>query len=103
MGPTREKINFSILNIHLFIWRKRERETQTQHMGEGQREVDRIPSRLSTEPDVGLELPNSEIMTWAETKNPTLSHLSHPAPQMLVFAREEEEKHKRGAYHSTSL
>ena len=43
-------------------------------MGEGhrERERERIPSRLlnvSTEPDMGLELTNHEVMTSAEIKS----------------------------------
>ena len=44
----------------------RERERASERVGEGHRERERIPSRLgavSTEPDVGLEATNSEIMT----------------------------------------
>ena len=40
--------------------------------GERERERERIPSRLctvSTEPEVGLELTNGELMTQAETKS----------------------------------
>ena len=50
--------------VYLFVLR----ETETVGVGEGQRERgrERIPSRLhttSTEPDVGFELTNREIMT----------------------------------------
>ena len=38
---------------------------------------------VSTEPDVGLELMNREIMTWASR---TLNRLSHPgAPKVTHF------------------
>ena len=43
-----------------------ERERERMQAGEGQREEDRIRSRLcadSSEPNVGLELTNQEIMT----------------------------------------
>ena len=59
--------------------------------GDGQRERERprIASRLpavSTEPVVGLELANCEIMTRANTKSQTLNPLSHPgAPQVYHF------------------
>ena len=46
--------------------------------GEGQREEERIPSRLhavSTEPDVVLSLTNQETMTWAKIKSWMLGHL----------------------------
>ena len=42
------------------------RESETAQVGEGQRERERIASRLctvSTEPHAGLELTNHEIMT----------------------------------------
>ena len=48
-----------------------------------------IPSRLRTasvEPDVGLKLTNSEIMTGAKTKSPWPDRLSHPgAPSVPSF------------------
>ena len=46
--------------------RERDRETERALTGEGQREREGIPSRLhtiNTEPDVGPELTNCEIMT----------------------------------------
>ena len=50
---------------------------------------ERIPGRLSTvsmELDVGLELTNHEIMTWAEIKSWMLNQLSHPgAPHIWPF------------------
>ena len=49
--------------------------------GQGQREErKRILSRLcavSTDPDMGLEPMNCDIMIWAETKSQTLNCLSH--------------------------
>ena len=48
--------------MYLFILRERERESA----GGAKREGERIPSRLSvvsTEPDVGLDPTNQEIMT----------------------------------------
>ena len=61
----------------------RERVSGWAQAEEGQREGDRIPSRLHiirAEPDMGLELTNGEIMTGAETKSRMLNQLSHPAP-----------------------
>ena len=54
-----------------------ERERERENMNEvGQRERgERIPSRfhtVSTKPDVGLELTNINVMTWAEIKSQTL-------------------------------
>ena len=59
-------------------------ETERQNMSRGgaEREGDsRIQSRLwavSTEPNVGLELTNREIMTWSEVGSQMLNRLSHP-------------------------
>ena len=59
--------------------------------GGAEREGERIPSRLhtaSTEPDVGLEPINCEMMTSAETNSRTLNRRSHPgAPnhQHILF------------------
>ena len=67
-----------------------ERERGKAWAGEGQRGRERIPSRLhavSTDPDVGLESTNHEIMTWAEIKSQRLNWLSHPGtPMTNVFA-----------------
>ena len=49
--------------------------------GQGERERERIPSRVHTvsiEPNVELKPMNHETMTWAETKSWTLNQLSHP-------------------------
>ena len=52
----------------MFVYFEREHE-----QGRGsEKGRERIPSRLcaaSTEPDIGLELKNCEIMTWAENKS----------------------------------
>ena len=59
-----------------------------QGKGKRERKEERIPSRLhavSTEPDVGLELTNHEIMTWAEIKSLTLNQLSHPGAPVLTI------------------
>ena len=49
----------------------------------------RIPSRLhidSTEPDMGLNPTNCEIMTRAKIKSRMLNQLSHPgAPILCIF------------------
>ena len=68
-------------------------------MGEGQREGDtesETGSRLravSTEPDAGLELTDSEIVTWAEvqrsinwaTQAPQLNHLETDGMIKLIM------------------
>ena len=49
--------------------------------GGAERGRERTPSRLctvSTEPSVGLELTNREIMIWAKIKSQTLNRLGHP-------------------------
>ena len=60
---------------------ERERERGTSASGGGaERGGQRIPSRLcadSSEPDVGLELRNREIVTQAKVRQ-TLNQLSHP-------------------------
>ena len=58
--------------------------------GAGQRK--RVPSRLctaSTEPDMGLDLMNHEIMTWAKIKSLRLNWLSHPSTLRYIFALTE--------------
>ena len=60
-----------LIFFNLFIF-ERERERERERVGERQREGDmksNAGSRLQavgTEPDVGLQPTNSEIMTWAE-------------------------------------
>ena len=62
------KKNF-FLHLFIYVW---ETERDRAQVGEGQREKEtesKAGSRLqavSTEPDVGLELTNREIMTWAK-------------------------------------
>ena len=66
---------------------ERDREhKQARNRGRGWGE--RIRSRLhaaSTEPDVGLELTNFEIVTRAEIKSPMLNQLSHPGPPAGIY------------------
>ena len=49
---------FFFFNVYLFILRERERERENAHMqvGEGQRQNPIAGSRLSAEPDMGLDL-----------------------------------------------
>ena len=52
----------------------------THTAGDGGAGEERIPSRLwavSAEPDMGLNLTNCRIMTWAENKSQMLNWLSH--------------------------
>ena len=59
---------FTYLLIYTYFW-ERERESALEWGKGRERKGERIWSRLyadSREPDVGLELMNSEIMTWAE-------------------------------------
>ena len=65
-----------------FFW---EREIED----EWERGKETIPSRLCAigmEPDLGLDLMNREIMTWAEIKSRTFNWLSHPdAPNPAIL------------------
>ena len=55
--------------------------------GEGQRErILEADSLLSVEPDEGLDIKTTEIMTWAEARSWTYNQLSHPGtPQNTVL------------------
>ena len=81
---------------------------ERERAGEGQREREgkRIPSRLCTvspESNVGLNLTNHEIMTWAEIQSWTLNWPSHPGALgiyfkfMYLFLREREHEQRRGS------
>ena len=62
--------------------RERERERENIKRGGAERRGrQRIPSRLhavSTEPNVGLDPTNHEVMTGAETESQRLNRWSHP-------------------------
>ena len=80
-----KKIFFS---IYLFF----ERHRETEHkLGRGrERRSHRIRSRLqavSTEPDVGLELTNREIMTWAKVGRLTTEPPRCPKPSILEILK----------------
>ena len=50
----------------MFIYSERETASTQAREGQRERERERVPSRLhvvSTEPDIGLDLTNQEIMT----------------------------------------
>ena len=69
------------------IYSERERERERTSRGGAERGRQRILSRLcavSTEPDVGLEPTNREMMTQAEIKSQTLNPLSHPGVLNVV-------------------
>ena len=74
--------------MFLFIF---ERETEHEWRRGRKREEDtdaEAASRLwdvSTEPDVGLELLNHEIMTWAEVRHNQLSHPGTPTKQIFLI------------------
>ena len=58
-----------------------ERESTNEGGEESESRGERIPSRISivsTKSDVGLELTNCEIITWAKIKNQMFNQLSHP-------------------------
>ena len=61
---------------------------------------DRIPSRFCTgsaDPDPGLDLTNSEIMTAAKTKSWSFNGLSHPgALKQTLNYREQTDGYHRG-------
>ena len=77
---------FFFFNVYLFL-RDRERESKQGRGGE-EREGDtesEACSRLqavSTEPDTGLELPNCEVMTWAEVG--CVTDWATQVPRLLV-------------------
>ena len=59
----------------------------------------RIPSRLSavsTEPNIGLDPMNHEIMTWAEIKSWTLYWLSRPGHILFVRRKSLSPSHIQG-------
>ena len=65
-GQSRFDRFYLFIYLFLFILRERERERERDRWGDSEREGERIPSRLcavSTEPDMGLEPTNREIMT----------------------------------------
>ena len=72
--------------MFIYVW---ETERDRARMAEGQREGDtesETGSRLravSTEPDVGLELTDREIMTWAEVGR--LTDQATQAPLCIIF------------------
>ena len=64
--------------MSIYFW---EREKQTASRGGAQKEGDtESEAGSSTEPDTGLELTNSDIMTWV-----TVGHLSDWATQVPHF------------------
>ena len=56
---------FFLCSLFSYLERERERERENESSGETERKRERIPSRfhtISTEPNLGLELTNREIM-----------------------------------------
>ena len=84
-----EKCRFWFFLIKFIFKREREWGRGRERERERERESERAPNRLhtgSSEPDVGLELMNHEILTWAETKSRPPNWLSHSgAPETQVF------------------
>ena len=75
----------SVFSLSLFLLRESTRGGGGAARG-GRRG---IPSRLhtdSTEPDVGLELTNREIVTCAEVKSRTLNHPGAPVTKSFINA-----------------
>ena len=52
-----------------------------ERKGEGESQAD---STINTEPDIGLNLTNHEIMTKAKIKSQTLNQLSHPGAPLFT-------------------
>ena len=77
-------LSVTLFKVYVFIF-----ERGRASGGGAGKEGERIPSRLraaSADPDVGLELTDCEIMTWA--KSQTLSGLSHPgAPKLYSIQK----------------
>ena len=77
---------FLIFNVYLFL-RDRDRERERESRGGADREGDKeseAGSRLqtvSTEPDMGLETTNREIMTQAKIKSQMFTHWATQEPQ----------------------
>ena len=77
---------YLFLKFYLFILR----ECMNMSGGGAERE-ETILSRLhsvSTEPNVGFELTNRKIMTWAEIKSGTLNWLSLPGDPKALISKE---------------
>ena len=72
----------------MFIYLKeRERASMWAQVGERERQMKRKNAKqvpLGTEPDVGLDLTNREIMTWAQIKSWMLNWVTL-APQNFIF------------------
>ena len=76
----------------IYLFWESERDWARTQVGKGQRERQRIPSRLCTvspESNAVLDLTNCEIMTWAENKSPMLNQLSHPDTPLGCFTYTE--------------
>ena len=91
IGSLRAPLFLIIFFKFIYFWeRHREREREWGRGRERGRE--RMSSRLcavSTESDVGLELTNHEIMTWAKTKSQMPIRLSHQGPQYHFYLYEQ--------------
>ena len=78
--------SFSLLlkRVCSFILREREREggrereTERGREGEGEKGKDRERESQESQSNVGLDLMNHEVMTWAKVKSWTLNQLSDP-------------------------
>ena len=71
---------FPFFKVHLFWERERDYER-----GEAEGGGERICA-VHSEPDLGLNLTNCEIMSWAEIRSQMLNWLSHPGvPFFILF------------------
>ena len=68
--------------IHLFWERRRQHKPGRGREREGDRESQEGSVLLVQSPTWGLNLGNSEIMTWTETKSQMLNRLSHPCSRV---------------------
>ena len=73
-----------------YFWERQRESMCTYNWGRGrERGRERIPSWLctvSTEPNMGLQLTNHEIMTWAQIKSQMLNWLNHPGTPYHGFS-----------------
>ena len=76
--------------MFIYLFREIEHTWALTQAEQAHREKGRkgIPSRfhtVSAQSNIGLELTNCEIMTWAKVKSKMLNWLSHPGAPGIVF------------------
>ena len=71
--------------MFIYLFWKKERAWAVDSR-QREREISKQAPTARVEPDMGLDLTNCEIMTWAESKSHMLNRLSHQgAPRILNF------------------